>query len=138
MDYMDFEKERREAVYAGERALDSLYEAQNQLRKARNWGIYDILGGGFFSSLIKHSKIDNARSCIERAKYDLQRFSDELKDVSYNLDVDVGSFLAFFDIMDSFFADLLVQRKIADASRKIDDAIYKVQDILRSLQRSSV
>lgn len=133
---MDYEIERREAIFAGERALGSLYEAQNQLRKARNWGIYDLLGGGFFSTLIKHSKIDNARTCIEKAKYDLQRFNDELKDVSYNLDIDVGEFLTFFDIMDSFFADLLVQSKIADASRKIEEAIDRVQEILRSLQRS--
>lgn len=135
---MDYEKERREAIYAGECALDSLYEAQNQLRKARNWGIYDIIGGGFFSSLIKHSKIDNARTCIERAKYDLQKFSDELRDVSYNLDVDIGSFLTFFDLMDSFLADVLVQSKLADASHKIEDAIYKVQQILRSLQGPQV
>ena len=135
---MDYEKERREAIYAGERALDSLYEAQNQLRKARNWGIYDIIGGGFFSSLIKHSKIDNARTCIERAKYDLQKFSDELRDVSYNLDVDIGSFLTFFDLMDSFLADVLVQSKLADASHKIEDAISKVQQILRSLQGPQV
>lgn len=130
---MDYEKERREAIYAGERALDSLYEAQNQLRKARNWGIYDIIGGGFFSSLIKHSKIDNARTCIEKAKYDLQKFSDELRDVSYDLDVDIGGFLTFFDLMDSFLADVLVQSKLADASHKIDEAINKVQDILRRL-----
>lgn len=130
---MDYEKERREAIYAGERALDSLYEAQNQLRKARNWGIYDIIGGGFLSSLIKHSKIYNARTCIEKAKYDLQRFSDELRDVSYNLDVDIGSFLTFFDLMDSFLADVLVQSKLADASHKIDEAIRKVHDILRRL-----
>ena len=132
---MDYEKERQEAIIAGERALDSLYEAQNQLRKARNWGIYDILGGGFISSLIKHSKIDNARICIERAKYDLQCFNRELRDVSYDLNVDVGDLLTFFDLMDSFFADLLVQSRIADASRRIEDAIWRVQDILNHLKR---
>jgi len=132
---MDYEKERQEAIIAGERALDSLYEAQNQLRKARNWGIYDILGGGFISSLIKHSKIDNARSCIERARYDLQCFNRELRDVSYDINVDIGDFLTFFDLMDSFFADLLVQSRIADASRRIDDAIWRVQDILNHLKR---
>ena len=132
---MDYEKERQEAIIAGERALDSLYEAQNQLRKARNWGIYDILGGGFISSLIKHSKIDNARSCIERAKYDLQCFNRELRDVSYDLDVDVGDLLTFFDLMDSVFADLLVQSRIAEASRRIEDAIWRVQDILNHLKR---
>ena len=131
---MDYEKERQEAIYAGERALDSLTEAQNQLRKARNWGIYDIIGGGFFSSLIKHSKIDNARSCIERAKYDLQVFNRELRDVSMDLDFDIGDFLTFFDLMDSFLADLMVQSKIADASRKVEDAIYRVEDILRRLR----
>ena len=132
---MDYEKERQEAIIAGERALDSLYEAKNQLRKARNWGIYDILGGGFISSLIKHSKIDNARSCIERAKYDLQCFNRELRDVSYDINVDIGDFLTFFDLMDSFFADLLVQSRIADASRRIEDAIWRVQDILNHLKR---
>lgn len=136
MTYEEYEKERREAVYAGERALDSLYEAQNQLRKARNWGIYDILGGGFFSSLIKHSKIDNARTCIERAKYDLQSFSRELQDVSYDLDVDIGGFLTFFDFMDSFFADILVQSRISNASRRVDEAIDKVQEILSSLRKA--
>ena len=132
---MDYEKERQEAIIAGERALDSLYEAQNQLRRARNWGIYDILGGCFISSLIKHSKIDNARTCIERAKYDLQCFNRELRDVSYEISVDVGEFLTFFDLMDSFFADLLVQSRISDASRRIEDAIYRVQDILDHLKR---
>ncbi len=136
MTYEEYEKERREAVYAGEKALDSLYEAQNQLRKARNWGIYDILGGGFFSSLIKHSKIDNARTCIERAKYDLQSFSRELQDVSYDLDVDIGGFLTFFDFMDSFFADILVQSRISNASRRVDEAIDKVQEILSSLRKA--
>ena len=131
---MNYDIERQEAIVAGERALDSLIEAQNQLRKARNWGIYDILGGGFLSSMIKHSKIDNARSCIERAKYDLDVFNRELQDVSGSINVDIGGLLTFFDIMDNFFADLLVQSKISDASRQVEQAIYKVEDILRRLK----
>jgi hypothetical protein len=49
--------------------------------------------------------------------------------------VDIGDFLTFFDLMDSFFADLLVQSRIADASRRIEDAIWRVQDILNHLKR---
>jgi len=131
---MNYDNERQEAIEAGEKALNSLYEARNQLRKARNWGFYDIIGGGFLSSLIKHSKIDNARTCVERAKYDLQVFNRELQDVSYNLDFDMGGFLTFFDMMDNFFADLMVQSRISDASRKVEDAIYRVQDILGRLK----
>ena len=131
---MNYDIERQEAIVAGERALDSLIEAQNQLRKARNWGIYDILGGGFLSSMIKHSKIDNARSCIERAKYDLDVFNRELQDVASSINVDIGGLLTFFDVMDNFFADLLVQSRISDASRQVEQAIYKVEDILRRLK----
>ena len=131
---MNYDIERQEAIVAGERALDSLIEAQNQLRKARNWGIYDILGGGFLSSMIKHSKIDNARSCIERAKYDLDVFNRELRDVSGSINVDIGGLLTFFDVMDSFFADLLVQSRISDASRQVEQAIVRVEDILRRLK----
>ena len=131
---MNYDIERQEAIVAGERALDSLIEAQNQLRKARNWGIYDILGGGFLSSVIKHSKIDNARSCIERAKYDLDVFNRELRDVSGSINVDIGGLLTFFDVMDSFFADLLVQSRISDASRQVEQAIMRVEDILRRLK----
>ena len=50
------------------------------------------------------------------------------------LDFDIGDFLTFFDLMDSFFADIMVQSRIADASRKVEDAIYRVEDILRRLR----
>ncbi len=134
---MNYDIERKEAIDAGELALHSLIDAQNELRKARNWGIFDILGGGFLSSVIKHSKIDNARACIERAKYDLGRFNRELQDVSYGLDIDMGGLLTFFDVMDSFFADLLVQSRIADASRQVDEAIFRVKDVLYRLRSSN-
>ncbi|MCF0262489.1 MAG: hypothetical protein HUK23_06225 [Sphaerochaetaceae bacterium] len=130
----DLEVERREAIEAGERALLSLREASDQLRSARNWGLFDIFRGGFVTSMIKHSKIDNARSSINRARYDLERFSRELQDVSMNLDIDIGGFLTFFDLMDSFLVDIMVQSRINDASRRIDEAINKVQAALRALK----
>ena len=52
----DFEKERNEAILAGERALDSLRAARDELNSAGNWGIVDLLGGGLISGLVKHSK----------------------------------------------------------------------------------
>lgn len=38
----DFEKEKREAMEAGNRALHSLREAQANLDSARNWGLWDM------------------------------------------------------------------------------------------------
>ena len=47
-DFM-MEREIQEALTAGENALQSLYAASEQLDSARNWGIVDLLGGGFFT-----------------------------------------------------------------------------------------
>ena len=55
------EKEKREAINAGNRALRSLREAQDNLNSAKNWGIWDMFGGGFISTMAKHSKMDCAK-----------------------------------------------------------------------------
>lgn len=131
---MDFIREKQEAIEAGERALHSLREARNQISGAKGFGLWDIFGGGMFVSLAKHYKIDKARDAINRARYDLQAFSRELRDVEMNLDINIGNFLTIFDLMDSFFADIMVQSRLSDAARRIDEAIYKVEDCLSQLR----
>ena len=74
-------REVREARSAGIRTLNSLREAQKHLDSARGWGIFDMLGGGTISTLIKHSKMGDARRCIEQAQYDLDVFRKDLSDV---------------------------------------------------------
>ena len=51
-----------------------------------------------------------------------------------DLDINIGDFLTIFDLMDNFFADILVQSRLSDAGRKLDDAIYKAEECLRSLR----
>ena len=43
----DIEKEKREAIEAGCRALNSLQAAKENLISAKNWGLVDMFGGGF-------------------------------------------------------------------------------------------
>ena len=102
----DIEKEKREAIEAGQRALSSLRTAKENLNSAKNWGLVDMFGGGFFSTMLKHSKMDQARQNMEQAKYDLRNFSRELNDVNVacNLNINTGDFLSFADI---FLMDLL-------------------------------
>ena len=45
----DIEKEKREAIEAGRRALSSLRTAKENLNSAKNWGLVDMFGGGFFT-----------------------------------------------------------------------------------------
>jgi hypothetical protein len=132
----DIEKEKREAVDAGYRALQSLRSAQAELNSAKNWGVVDLLGGGLISGLVKHSKMDNAQRYMEQAKYDLSAFSRELNDVNMvcNLNIDVGDFLSFADFFfDGFVADWLVQDRINEARHQVEDAIRRVQEVIRQL-----
>ena len=133
---MDYSKEKEEAIQAGQMALRSLREAQRHISSAKGLGIWDILGGGTFVSIAKHFKVSRAREAIERAKYDLQVFSKELRDVQMDLNINIGDFLTIFDLMDNFFADILVQSRLSDASRRLDEAINQVEDCLDKLRWS--
>ena len=130
-------KEMAEAIQAGERALKSLRNAQSQLNSAKNWGLFDMLGGGLFSSIIKHSKMNDASRYMEEAKRDLLTFQKELRDVSVPLELkmEIGSFLSFADFFfDGFVADYLVQTKIAEARKQVEYAIFKVENVLNDLK----
>ena len=124
----DIEKEKREAIEAGQRALSSLRTARENLNSAKNWGLVDMFGGGFFSTMLKHSKMDQARQNMEQAKYDLRNFSRELNDVNMacNLNINTGDFLSFADyFFDGFVVDWMVQDRINNAKRQVEEAIRR-------------
>ena len=133
----DRNKEIREAIRAGERALDSLKEANRQLNSAGNWGLVDIFGGNTISGLMKHMKVNNASRCVDDARRDLATFRDELGDIRdvENLNIDIDGFLAFADFFfDGFVADIFVQSKIRKGQQQVGEAIRRVEDILSTLQ----
>ena len=81
------ENDITEATFAAEDALQHLYQAKTSLKKARNWGLFDIFAGGFISSIIKHKHIDNAQEEI--------RIDTFAKVTDY--------------LLDNFFSDIYVQ-----------------------------
>lgn len=128
------QKEVREAVAAGQRALYSLQKARRQLDSAADWGIVDILGG---VGLVKQMKLRQASECVRNAKRDIERFRDELGDVRAveNLDIDLDDFTVFMDFaFDGLIADIYVQNKIDRARSSVDQAIRQVQEILQELK----
>ena len=131
-------REIQEAVAAGERALDSLRAVEKSLNSAGGWGLFDMFGGGMFSTMIKQSKINDARGELEAARYALRSFEKELQDVSRAVDlrIDIGSFLSFADFFfDNFFVDWMVQSKIDQAKSQVSQAIRQVEGILTELRR---
>jgi len=135
---MNNEQEIREALQAADNALFHLRQAQRQLRSARNWGLYDLFGGGFFSTLIKHSKMNRARNEVEAARDAVCRFSRELSDVagSAQFEMDTDDFLSFADyFFDGFMADYMMQSRIGRARNQVDSAIVRISRIRNQLSR---
>mgnify|MGYP000906433686 FL=1 len=133
---MAFEQEIDEALEAADYALDSLRKAESDLDSASSWGMFDILGGGLISTLIKHNDMDDAQAHMEEAKGALEKLSQELKDVDYqiNLDFTVSDFLSFADyFFDGLLADLFVQDRIDEAEQQVKEAITKVESIREHL-----
>ena len=132
------ENDITEAIFAAEDALQHLYQAKKYLKKASNWGIFDIFAGGFITSMIKHNHIDNAQDEIQYAKVALENLSRELQDVDdyIKVDIEIDTFVKLTDyFLDNFISDIYVQSKINNASQQVDDAIYETEKILNVLKR---
>ena len=137
----DYQKECREAIDAGNRALNSLKSAKACLDSARNWGIFDMLGGGLLSGLMKRSRINDAQNLMNRARQDLQSFRRELGDVqmSGEMNVEINDFIGFADLLwDNFLVDWMMQDRINNARRQLDEVIGRVEHIVSRLQYESV
>lgn len=135
---MDNLREINEAIRAADDALVYLHRAAEYLGSARSLGVWDMLGGGFLSTMLKHGKLDRARVEMENARDALRHFADELRDVEEvpEFNLDVGDFLTFADyFFDGFLADVMVQSRIRDAQTQVADAIRQVERIRDQLMR---
>lgn len=130
-------REIEEALAAGRAALDSLNRVNQSLSSAKGFGIWDMLGGGFVSGMLKHSKIDSASAEMENAKILLGQFQKELRDVSMHPDmhIDIGSFAVFADFfLDNIVSDWYVQSKINQSKEQVEEAIEHVKTALNNLE----
>lgn len=131
-------QEIREAIQAADDALQCLDRAEAHLSSASNWGIVDMLGGGLLTTMVKHSKMDDAAADLNEARNALQRFSRELRDVHTFVDfpVNTDDFLSFADyFFDGFIADWLMQDRISSARDQVSEAKQKVSAIRSQLCR---
>lgn len=131
-------KEIREAKAVAREVLVLLDEVEKQLKSARNWGYYDMLGGGFFSSWIKHGKIDKAEALLHKVSDRLRKLQKELSDVYIGLDpqLKITDFERFMDIaFDNILSDWLVQSKIRSSLDEAARTRGEVQKVLDSLER---
>ena len=130
-------RELKEAIEAGEAASAGLDGVVGSLKSARNWGTFDMLGGGLIATAVKHSQIDRARESVHDVQQSLRIFQRELADVDARTDIeiDISSFATFADyFFDGLIIDWVVQSKIG---RSLDSAVRvaeRVHSVVRQLQ----
>lgn len=125
------------AIRAANDALAHLERAADLLDDASRWGVVDMLGGSFATTLIKHRKIDDAQDEVDAAKRALQFFVGQIDDIEgVGLNVELGGVLQFFDLFcDNVINDLFAQRRIKDSQRRVDEAIREVRRVRDQLCR---
>lgn len=102
--------------------IAELDQAERQLSSARNWGFLDVLGGGLIVDLIKHSKLNNAKSSMDRVNYLLQELRRVLGGISMAGDysMNVGGFATFADFFfDSGIVDVYMTAKIMSSLNEV-------------------
>ena len=135
---MEWQKEIEEARTVALRVLDSLESIEKKLHSARRWGIFDLLGGDFFSSLIKHSKMDDAQRMLRQVQSDLVLLQKELKDIDiqFTEDISASGFEKFMDIVfDNIVSDWLTQSRINKSLQEVARVKAALNDVLITLNR---
>jgi hypothetical protein len=131
-------REVDEAVTAGQQAASGLDQVVAALESAQGWGTWDILGGGVISSVVKHSKLDEAHAAVQEVQTQLLRFERELADVKDlpSLDIPGGGLALFADIfVDGLLVDLLVQSRINESLNAARDVNQRVHELLQRLEQ---
>ena len=131
--------EINEAIEAGQDAQMRLHRIQETLRSAKGWGIYDLLGGGLISGMMKRIRMEKAQQQIEELRGSLERFNSELKDVQVqcSASAELSEWLNITDLVfDDPLSDWLSLSKIKDAKAEIDRTAEEVTALLARLEGS--
>ena len=129
-----------QAINLTNQLISELDQAERQLASARNWGFFDVLGGGLITDLIKHSKLNNAKISMERVNYLLQELRRVLGGISMAGDysMNVSGFETFADFFfDSGFVDVYMTAKIMSSLnevRNLKNRCYELRSRLSSVR----
>jgi hypothetical protein len=128
-------KEIEEALKAGYRVKTTSSSALESLQKAKNWGTFDLIGGGLIATMAKRDHMESAQTKINRLNHALNNFSQELKDIDQytTSNIEIGTYYKIGDwLFDGLFVDMMVQNKINEAinqvSRVYDQSIGYVSN----------
>ena len=135
---MSTELQTNQALHLINQILPLLNEAEKHMKGARTWGIIDSLGGGFFTDLIKHSKLGSASKAMEQVNYLMQELGRVLGSMAIPEDyrMQFNGFLTFADFFfDGAFMDLYMTSKIWSSLEQIHQVTQKLLYLRDNLLR---
>ncbi|MED4128706.1 hypothetical protein [Shouchella miscanthi] len=128
--------EIKEATEVGQKAKQALKSTIFSLNKASDWSTFDLFGGGFLTTAMKHSHVDDAKALIHQVQRHLRQFEEELKDVNQftSFQIELTGFLTFADyFFDGFIVDWMVHGKIKDSHEQAVTLLAEVETTLSQL-----
>lgn len=131
-------KELDEALQAGRDLLAGLEAVVASLKSAESWGTWDMVGGGFLATAVKHKKLDEARAKMHAVQASLGRFQRELADVMVHgpLAEDISSFDVTADyLFDNLISDWIVQSKIKRSLENVVQILERAHSIVAELEQ---
>ena len=132
------QREVNEAIRAASRALYTAQEAESELQEAEKLGGWDVIGGGMWVDIAKHSHMDSAQESINRLQGELRLMRSELNDVRIHADVQVKAedFSRFADMFwDNVFTDFSMLDRITSALSSIRSVCGSIESTLARLER---
>lgn len=130
-----------EAIKAGEDALKSIENTVRELEKAEGWGFVDILGGGFLTTAVKYSHVDEAGRYAEEAQRTLGRFKREMSDIVMitGTEIAIGTFETFADyFFDGLIFDWVVQSEIGKSLDAVKNTKNQTDKAMSKLYEEKV
>ncbi len=130
-----------EAIKAGEEALKAIENTIKELEKAEGWGVVDILGGGFLTTAVKYSHVDEAGHYAEEAQRTLGRFKREMSDIVMitGTEIAIGTFETFADyFFDGLIFDWVVQSEIGKSLDAVKNTKNQTDKAMSKLYEEKV
>ncbi len=130
----------QQAITIVNQLLPLVEQAERKLKSARNWGIFDMLGGGFIVDLIKHSKLNSASNTMTEVSMLLQQLQQTLGGIQIPVDyrMNIGGFATFADFFfDGVLADTYMTSKIfssIEQVRTLKEKLYTLRNYLTRMK----
>jgi hypothetical protein len=118
-----YANEIREALLAVEGVLNILPRVVNDLKVAKSYATWDMVGGGAMSTYLKRQKMNKAKLGIIEINYALDKLRRELRGLTSDMlpaEIKLNTSWEFADyFFDNIFVDMEIKSRIADAHHSI-------------------